>query len=134
MAIDDRQGFHRALIECYSESTQEKSHRGEWGLWCHPTRPKTARDMWRPKAFVLFATLLICGCSENATRVDGPDMMPMQNATDSSVPDAQADPTQWTTERVFNAMAPLCAQCHAEGPIVTVLHGSRAFQEPTRGR
>ena len=76
---------------------------------------KNSAGYVRPQALVLIATVFICACSQNATRMDVTDMMPMQNATDSSVPDAQTSPTQWTTERVFNAMEPLCAQCHAEG-------------------
>ncbi len=52
------------------------------------------------------------------------DLMPPNPMVDAGV-----QPTDWTTERVFRALEPMCAQCHGEGQALPFFDSLAAFEQ-----
>ena len=97
------------------------SHEYSWG------EGKNLKRLF--KIFVCFWFGATFGCSEQSTvnnrqtpaSLDASIGVPQDGSTNGSYldggdsADAQTTPAQWTTQTVYEAMKPLCANCHGEG-------------------
>ncbi|MEE2756581.1 MAG: DUF1592 domain-containing protein [Myxococcota bacterium] len=100
-------------------------------------KPTTPIYASLPAALYLVLTIGTIGCDrpEPNGQMSVPSDMGTSIPTDLTVAEPMADGgdqvrnTDWTTERVFRALEPMCAQCHGEGQSLPFFDSLTAFEQ-----